>query len=97
MGPVIRRYALLVAALLVVTGAAAAAHVHRGERDSSPLHEHAHTTCAFCVTAGNTAEPAIHASVIPPVLGLSQELAPTPVDRPTAQLKSPARGRAPPL
>ncbi|MEO6463834.1 MAG: DUF2946 family protein [Candidatus Eisenbacteria bacterium] len=96
MGTLIRRYALLVAALLVLTGAAGAAHVHGGDSGSAPLDSHSHSTCAYCVHAGNTPEPAIGVSVIPPVEPLRFQVAPRLSTRPAATPRSPARGRAPP-
>jgi hypothetical protein len=96
MGTLIRRFALLVATLLVVTSAAGAAHVHRGDREASPLDGHAHPTCAFCANAGQAPEPAIHVAVVPPVQPLLFHATPSIPSSPAASLRSPSRGRAPP-
>jgi hypothetical protein len=96
MGTLIRRYALLVAALLVVTGTAGAAHVHRSDGASAPLDSHAHSSCAFCVHAASVPEPVIGVAVVPPVKPLLFQVAPSHSARPPAALRSPSRGRAPP-
>lgn len=96
MGTLIRRFALLVAALLVVTGAVGAAHVHRSDSGPSPLDSHSHSTCAFCANAGNTPAPAIQVAVVPPVEPLLFQVAPILPVRPATSHRSPARGRAPP-
>ncbi len=96
MVTLIRRYVLLVATLLVMTGAAGAAHVHGSDGGTAPLDSHSHSTCAYCVHAGNTPEPAIGVSVVSPVAPLLFQVAPGLPARPAAALRSPSRGRAPP-
>lgn len=96
MGTLIRRFALLVAALLVLTSTAAAAHVHGGDEGAAPLDGHSHSTCAYCVHAANAPEPAIGVSIAPPVEPLLFLVASSRPVSPAAALRSPSRGRAPP-
>lgn len=96
MGTLIRRFALLVAALLVLTSAASAAHVHRNDSGTFPLDSHSHPTCAFCANAGQAPEPAIRVAVVPPVEPLLFQVESSLPGSPAASLRSPSRGRAPP-
>ena len=88
----IRRCALLVATMLVLTGAAAAAHAHDDESGRG----HADPACAFCATAGQTAEPAGRPATAPPVRPRLFAVADSPRCAPADVPSDLARGRAPP-
>jgi|SRR5688572_3807648 len=96
LGSVIRRLALLVAALLVVTSAVGAAHVHRVDAETSPLEAHEHPACALCSHADHSVAPASAPVLTPRVLPLLfAAIAPPATSLPGAP-RGPWRGRAPP-
>ena len=95
-GSAIRRLALLVAALLVVTGSAGALHVHRGEAGTSPLEAHEHPACALCSHADQSVALASAPVRTPRELPrLFAAIAPPATPLPVAPRGS-WRGRAPP-
>ena len=89
----LRRCAFLLAALLVVAGAAGA-HVHRGEH--APLEGHGHSTCALCVHADLPVEPTAVPSLAPPPATPARAAIAAPCVGPDAAPRGAVPGRAPP-
>lgn len=94
--PRLRRFALLLAALFVVTGAAGSAHVHRAEADHAPLEAHGHSACALCVHAEQTVEPAPGPAIAPPPAPTPRSGIASPFSPNSAAPRGAVPGRAPP-